>query len=66
MTATAKMADIVLPATMFVEHDDVYQGGGQNHIMLGPQLIPAPGECRSNHDVICAIAKRVGAEHPRL
>ena len=64
MTATAKMADIVLPATMFTEHDDVYQGGGQNHIMLGPRLVEAPGECRSNHDVICALAKRVGAEHP--
>ncbi|MFY0613241.1 MAG: molybdopterin-dependent oxidoreductase [Hyphomicrobiaceae bacterium] len=64
MTATAQMADVVLPATMFVEHDDVYQGGGQNHIMLGPKLIEAPGECRSNHDVIAALAKRVGAEHP--
>ena len=64
MTATAQMADIVLPATMFVEHDDVYQGGGQNHITLGPKLIEAPGECRSNHDVICALAKRVGAKHP--
>jgi anaerobic selenocysteine-containing dehydrogenase len=64
MTATAKMADIVLPATMFTEHDDVYQGGGQNHIMLGPKLVEPPGECRSNHDVICALAERVGATHP--
>jgi anaerobic selenocysteine-containing dehydrogenase len=64
MTATAKMADIVLPATMFTEHDDIYQGGGQNHIMLGPKLVAAPGECRSNHDVISALAKSVGAEHP--
>jgi anaerobic selenocysteine-containing dehydrogenase len=64
MTATAKMADVALPATMFLEHDDVYQGGGHQHIMLGPKLIEAPGECRSNHDVICGLAKRVGAEHP--
>ncbi|MGE3148799.1 MAG: molybdopterin-dependent oxidoreductase [Pseudorhodoplanes sp.] len=64
MTDTAKMADIVLPATMFVEHDDVYQGGGQQHILLGPKLIDPPGECRSNHDVVCALAKRLGAEHP--
>jgi anaerobic selenocysteine-containing dehydrogenase len=63
MTATAKMADIVLPATMFTEHDDVYQGGGHNHIILGPKLVEAPGECRSNHDVISELAKRVGAEH---
>jgi anaerobic selenocysteine-containing dehydrogenase len=64
MTATAKMADVVLPATMFLEHDDVYQGGGHQYIMLGPKLLDAPGECRSNHDVICGLAKRVGAEHP--
>jgi anaerobic selenocysteine-containing dehydrogenase len=63
MTATAKMADIVLPATMFTEHDDVYQGGGHNHILLGPKLVEPPGDCRSNHDVICGLAKRVGAEH---
>ena len=64
MTATAKMADVVLPATMFLEHDDVYQGGGHQYITLGPKLLEPPGECWSNHDVICALAKRVGAEHP--
>lgn len=64
MTETAAMADIVLPATMFTEHDDIYQGGGHQHILLGPKVIEAPGECRSNHDVICALAKRLGAEHP--
>lgn len=64
MTETAEVADIVLPATMFLEHDDVYQGGGHQHIILGPKLIEAPGECRSNHDVLCDLAKRVGATHP--
>src|SRR6185437_13496925 len=63
MTATAEMADIVLPASMFLEHDDIYQGGGHQHILLGPKLIEPPGECRSNHDVICALAGRLGAEH---
>jgi anaerobic selenocysteine-containing dehydrogenase len=64
MTETAQMADVVLPATMFMEHDDVYQGGGHQYIILGPKLIEPPGECRSNHTVNCGIAKRVGAEHP--
>jgi anaerobic selenocysteine-containing dehydrogenase len=64
MTATAELADIVLPATMFLEHDDVYQAGGQQHILMGPKLIAAPGACWSNHEVICALAKRVGASHP--
>jgi anaerobic selenocysteine-containing dehydrogenase len=64
MTDTAKMADVVLPATMFVEHDDFYTAGGSQYILLGPKLIEPPGECRSNHDVICGLAKRLGAEHP--
>jgi anaerobic selenocysteine-containing dehydrogenase len=64
MTDTAKMADVVLPATMFVEHDDFYTAGGSQYILLGPKLIDPPGECRSNHEVICALAKRLGAEHP--
>jgi len=63
MTETAAMADIVLPATMFMEHDDVYQAGGSQYILLGPKLVDPPGECRSNHDVICGLAKRLGAEH---
>ncbi|TXJ33484.1 MAG: molybdopterin oxidoreductase family protein [Afipia sp.] len=63
MTETAKAADLVLPATMFMEHDDIYQGGGQQHILLGPKLIEPPGECRSNHDVILGLAKRLGAQH---
>ncbi|MEM6495490.1 MAG: molybdopterin-dependent oxidoreductase [Pseudomonadota bacterium] len=63
MTSTAQMADVILPATMFLEHDDVYQGGGHQHIILGPKMVEPPGECRSNHDVICDLAKRVGAEH---
>lgn len=64
MTDTARQADIVLPATMFTEHDDLYTAGGHQHILLGPKLTEAPGECRSNHDVVCALAARLGAEHP--
>jgi anaerobic selenocysteine-containing dehydrogenase len=64
MTDTAKMADIVLPATMFLEHDDFYTAGGSQYLLLGPKLVDAPGECHSNHDVICALARRLGAKHP--
>ncbi|GAB5376863.1 MAG: molybdopterin oxidoreductase family protein [Acuticoccus sp.] len=64
MTETARMADIVLPATMFVEHDDIYRGGGHQYILFGPKLVDAPGEARENHYVQCEIARRVGAEHP--
>ena len=64
MTDTAKAADIVLPATMFVEHDDFYTAGGSQYILLGPKLVEPPGQCRNNHEVICALAKRLGATHP--
>ncbi|WP_425104451.1 molybdopterin-containing oxidoreductase family protein [Ancylobacter sp.] len=64
MTETAAMADIVLPATMFTEHDDLYQGGGNQYVILGPKLVEPPGECRTNHEVIVALAQRLGASHP--
>jgi anaerobic selenocysteine-containing dehydrogenase len=63
MTETAQMADVVLPATMFMEHDDLYYGGGHQHISVGPKLIDPPGECRSNHEVLQALARRLGAVH---
>jgi anaerobic selenocysteine-containing dehydrogenase len=64
MTETAQMADLVLPATMFMEHDDLYYGGGHQHISVGAKLIEPPGECRSNHEVLQGLAKRLGAAHP--
>jgi anaerobic selenocysteine-containing dehydrogenase len=64
MTETAQMADIVLPASMFMEHDDVYYGGGHQHISVGPKLIDPPGECRSNHEVLQGLARRLHAVHP--
>ena len=51
MTDTAKMADIVLPATMFVEHDDFYTAGGSQYILLGPKLIDPPGVGSSRVDL---------------
>ncbi len=65
MTDTAEMADIVIPATMFVEHDDIYRAGGQNHILLGPKLVEPPTTVRSNLFVIEELAKRLGvADRP--
>ncbi len=64
MTETARWSDIVLPATMFMEHDDLYQAGGHSHIQIGPKLIEPPGTCKSNHELIQALAARLGAQHP--
>ncbi|MHA1537332.1 MAG: molybdopterin-dependent oxidoreductase, partial [Alphaproteobacteria bacterium] len=63
LTETAAMADIVLPATTFLEHDDIYVAGGHTHLQIARPVIEALGECRSNHDVLCALAKCLGAEH---
>ena len=63
MTDTARYADIVLPATMFLEHDDLYTGGGHQHIMFGPKAIDPPEGCKSNHELLCALALRLGATH---
>ena len=64
MTDTARYADIVLPATTFLEHDDIYVGGGHSYLLMGARVIEPYAETRSNHDVIRALAKRLGAEHP--
>jgi anaerobic selenocysteine-containing dehydrogenase len=63
MTETAQMADVVLPATTFLEHDDIYRGGGHQYLILGPKLVEPPGECRNNHEVLCGLAKRLGVKH---
>jgi len=64
MTDTARYADIVLPATMFLEHDDIYTAGGHQHLQFAAKVVDPPEDCRSNHEVIAALARRVGAEHP--
>jgi anaerobic selenocysteine-containing dehydrogenase len=65
MTDTAKLADVILPATMFLEHDDIYKGGGHQHFSLGPKLIDPPEGPVTNHFVIEELAKRLGvADRP--
>ena len=63
MTETAAMADIVLPATMFLEHDDFYQAGGHTHVQVTRGLVTPFAECRSNHWVLAQLADRLGFEH---
>lgn len=63
MTETAELADVVLPATMFLEHDDVYRGGGHQNIILGPKLVEPPEGPKSNHFVIEELGRRLGVSH---
>jgi len=64
LTETAAMADIVLPATTFLEHDDVYIASGHTFLQVTRKVIEPLAECRSNHEVICGLAERLGARHP--
>lgn len=66
MTPTACHADIVLPATTFVEHDDIYYGLGHTHLTYGPKLIEPLADARPNSFVVRELAKRLGADHPCL
>src|SRR5258706_11709854 len=50
LTATAQIADIVLPATMFMEHDDLYYRGGDQHNSVGAKLIEPPRGCPFHHE----------------
>ena len=60
MTDTAAMADVVLPATMFLEHDDIYKGGGNQHITLGPKQVEPPPGPVPNHTIIEELGRRLG------
>ena len=62
-TETCAYADIILPATQFLEHDDIYVASGHTHLQVGAAVIQPPNDARSNHDVLCALADRLGARH---
>jgi anaerobic selenocysteine-containing dehydrogenase len=64
LTETARFADVVLPATTFLEHDDLYTAYGHTFLQATRAVIEPVGEARSNHDVLCALATRLGADHP--
>ena len=61
-TDTCKYADIILPATTSVEHDDIYNSYGHYTIGTGYKLIEPIGESRSNWQVIAELATRMGLE----
>ena len=63
ITPTAHYADIVLPATMFVEHDDIYYGLGHTHLTFGPKLVDPPGEACPNSYTVRELGRLLGAKH---
>lgn len=63
LTDTARYADVVLPATTFLEHDDVYTSYGHTFLQVAKAIIPPYEEARSNHEVLQGLAARLGARH---
>lgn len=64
MTDTARYADLLLPATTFLEHRELARGYGAYVLQAaGPVLAPV-GEARSNVAVFGALLTRLGLARP--
>jgi len=62
MTDTARYADIVLPATTSLEHDDLYRAYGSYFVQRAFPVIPPVGESKSNWEVFALLAEALGFE----
>jgi len=60
MTDTARLADIVLPATSSLEQSDLYRSYGGYHAQRCCAVIPPVGDAKSNWDVFCLLAQGMG------
>lgn len=58
MDDTAECADIFLPATTFLEEDDVMATFGSNYVGPVNKAIEPVGECKSDYHMFCELAKR--------
>lgn len=62
MTPTARYADLLLPATSFLENKDLYTGYGHFYMGCVDRVIEPVGEALSNFDLFQAVAKEMGYE----
>ena len=63
-TDTARFADVVLPATTFLENYDIAKGYGPISLQLVRPVIEPVGEARSNPEVFSDLAGRLGVGVP--
>ncbi|MCQ8278510.1 molybdopterin-dependent oxidoreductase [Acetobacteraceae bacterium KSS8] len=61
-TATARMADIVLPVTTTLERNDVGFSTREGLVIAMRQATPPVGESRDDHSILAAVARRLGFE----
>ncbi len=64
MTDTARYADIVLPATTFLEHAELARSYGAYTLQRSEAVIDPVGESRPNHDVFAALCDHAGMARP--
>lgn len=60
LTDTARMADIILPATSMFEYYDLITGYGHSYIQLQQKLIEPPGECKHESEMYRLLGKKFG------
>ena len=63
-TDTADAADIVLPATTFLEHTDLYFAYGHYYLQMARPALTPPGETKSNVEIFRLLAARMGFGDP--
>ncbi len=61
-TDTADYADVLLPATTFVEHPDIYTSYGHYYLQWAEPILPPRGECRPNSWIFKQLAHRLGCD----
>ncbi len=60
-TASARQADIVLPATTFVEREDFGSGRRDSRLIAMHRIAEPAGQARDDYDIFTGIAERMGA-----
>ena len=60
LTETARLADVVLPATALPEHTDLFRSYGHRVLQLSRKACDAPHDQRSNVATFAAIGARLG------
>lgn len=66
MTDTTAYADIVLPATMAIEHQDLLIAYGHLYLAWNEPAVPPPGECLSTTEIFRRLARTMRLNEPSL
>jgi anaerobic selenocysteine-containing dehydrogenase len=64
MTPTARYADLLLPATTFLENLDLYTGYGHFYLGVAEPVIEPMGEAWSNFRLFQSLALKMGFDEP--